>query len=62
MIDIVAEAGMKIVDIMALIPVIRGAGGIVSNWHGKDVCEDGRLLACGDTNIHRAAVELLKDV
>lgn len=62
MIDIVAEAAMKIVDIMALIPIIRGAGGIVSNWHGKDVCEDGRLLACGDANIHRAAVELLKDV
>lgn len=62
MIDIVAEAGMKIVDIMALIPVIRGAGGFVSNWHGGDVCDDGRLLACGDANIHRDAIALLKDV
>lgn len=62
MIDIVAEAGMKIVDIMALIPVIRGAGGTVSNWHGNDFCNDGRLLACGDATIHRKAVALLKGV
>ncbi len=61
-IDIVAEAGMKIVDIMALIPVIRGAGGIVSNWQGNDFCDDGRLLACGDANIHKAAIAHLKDV
>lgn len=62
MIDIVAEAGMKVVDIMALIPVIKGAGGVVSNWHGDAVCDDGRLLACGDANIHRDAIALLKDV
>ncbi len=60
MIDIVAEAGMKIFDIMALIPVVKGAGGIITNWHGKDFSDDGRLLACGDKNIHKAALDILK--
>ena len=62
MIDIVAEAALKKVDIMALIPVIRGAGGVVSNWHGDAVGDDGRLLACGDVKIHKAALTILKDL
>ncbi|MBL4836438.1 MAG: histidinol-phosphatase [Kordiimonadaceae bacterium] len=47
-IDIVAESGLKPYDMMALIPVIRGAGGIATNWEGNAVGDCGRLLAVGD--------------
>lgn len=53
--DVVMETGLKIHDMAALIPVIRGAGGVATNWSGgkagedcEDARENGRLLAFGD--------------
>jgi len=57
--DIVAEAGLKTVDIMALIPIIRGAGGAVAGWKGDDVTDSGRLLAVGDADLTGLAQEAL---
>ncbi|GIT03570.1 MAG: hypothetical protein CM1200mP28_08290 [Deltaproteobacteria bacterium] len=34
-IDLVIEADMKIYDLMALVPVIESAGGIISDWQGS---------------------------
>lgn len=34
-IDLVAEAGLQPYDMAALIPVIRGAGGLACDWHGR---------------------------
>ena len=33
-VDLVIETGLKPHDIVALIPIIEGAGGIVTNWEG----------------------------
>jgi inositol-phosphate phosphatase/L-galactose 1-phosphate phosphatase/histidinol-phosphatase len=30
--DLVVEAGMKPYDYMALVPVVRGAGGTITDW------------------------------
>ena len=58
-VDIVIEAGFKPWDIAALIPLVEGAGGIVTSWDGGD-CRDGNtILACGDRRIHAAALALL---
>ncbi|WP_262691840.1 histidinol-phosphatase [Kordiimonas aestuarii] len=46
--DLVIESGLKPYDMMALIPVIRGAGGSVTNWEGDAPGDCGRLLALGD--------------
>jgi fructose-1,6-bisphosphatase/inositol monophosphatase family enzyme len=35
--DMVLETGLKSWDIEAAIPVIEGAGGIVSDWHGRPI-------------------------
>ena len=32
--DLVAEADMKPYDYLALVPVVEGAGGVVSDWEG----------------------------
>ncbi len=58
-IDLVVESGLKPYDIVALIPIIEGAGGIVTAWDGGSAAEGGAIVAAGDRRVHAAAVELL---
>jgi myo-inositol-1(or 4)-monophosphatase len=43
-----------------LIPIITGAGGIVTTWDGKPAQHGGRIIAAGDPRVHEAAMKLLK--
>ncbi len=49
-IDVVCEANLKLYDYAALVPVVEGAGGTMSDWQGHplDAGSDGRVLALGD--------------
>ena len=49
-VDIVSEAGMAIYDYAALVPIVEGAGGTMSDWQGNplDADSDGTVLALGD--------------
>ena len=60
-VDLVVEAGLKLHDFAALIPVIEGAGGIVTDWRGKPVDRDsdGSIVAAGDPATHAAAQDIL---
>lgn len=60
-IDIVCEAGMKLYDYAALVPVVEGAGGFMSDWRGEalDVCSDGTVLALGDKALFAGVSEAL---
>lgn len=58
-IDLVVEAGLKPYDIVALIPIIEGAGGVVTNWQGEPATEGGRIVAAGDRRVHAEALEIL---
>ncbi len=58
-VDLVIEAGLQPYDIVALIPVIEGAGGVVTTWDGGPAAEGGRIIASGDRRIHEAALRLL---
>jgi len=44
-IDLVLEAGLKAWDIEAAIPVIAGAGGLVTDWRGAPVGREGGQVA-----------------
>ena len=57
--DLVIEAGLKPYDIVALIPIIRGAGGTVTSWEGGSAAGGGRILATGDQRIHEAVLKML---
>ena len=48
--DVICEAGMAIYDYAALVPVVEGAGGTVSDWQGNplDADSDGTMIALGD--------------
>ncbi len=58
-IDLVIESNLKPYDIVALIPIIEGAGGIVTTWDGGSPVNGGAIIAAGDKRIHAAAMELL---
>ena len=49
-IDVICEAGLKLHDFAALVPVVEGAGGTMSDWGGEPLHagSDGRVLALGD--------------
>ena len=58
-VDLVVEAGLDAYDIVALIPIIEGAGGVVTNWQGESAANGGQIIAAGDKRVHQAALELL---
>lgn len=59
-IDVIAEGRLAPWDVAALIPVIEGAGGIVTDWDGKPFTNGGSVLASGDKRVHAEAVSILK--
>ena len=48
--DLVCEAGLKLHDWAALVPVVEGAGGTMSDWNGEPLHagSSGHVLALGD--------------
>ena len=46
---------MKPHDIVALIPIIEGAGGVVTTWEGGSAVKGGRIVAAGDKRVHAGA-------
>ncbi|GAA4493493.1 inositol monophosphatase family protein [Gluconacetobacter tumulicola] len=60
-VDVIAECTMKVWDWAALVPIIEGAGGRVTDWHGRPLRAegDGTVLAVGDPAILADAVSLL---
>lgn len=57
--DLVAEAGLKPHDWHALVPVVRGAGGIVGNWRGGADLGAGQILAAATQELFDQAVASL---
>src|SRR3954470_2669394 len=57
--DLVVETELKPYDIAALIPIITGAGGVVTTWDGKPAQNGGRIVAAGDHRVHESAMKLL---
>ncbi len=58
--DLVIESGLKPYDIVPLIPIIEGAGGIVTSWDGGPATQGGSVVACGDKRLHASVIELLR--
>lgn len=50
--DLVIEAGLQSYDIVALAPIVEGAGGAVTTWTGGSIMDGGRIVASGDKRLH----------
>ena len=61
LIDLVVEANLKTFDYCALVPVIEGAGGVITDWRGDSLTldSDGRVVAAGDAECHALALAVL---
>lgn len=57
--DLVMEENLKPYDWAALVPVVQGAGGVITDWAGKPLRleSEGRVLAAGDARVHAQAME-----
>ena len=60
LIDLVIETEIKPYDIVAVIPIVTGAGGIVTTWENGPAQAGGRVVVAGDSRVHAAAMEMLK--
>ena len=59
-IDLIIEGRLAPWDVAALIPVIEGAGGIVTDWDGNLFAPGASVIAAGDRRVHSEAIKMLK--
>jgi histidinol phosphatase-like enzyme (inositol monophosphatase family) len=59
--DLAIEADMDVYDFLASVPVVTGAGGVMTDWRGRPLGleTDGRVIGAGDRRAHEAALALL---
>eukprot|EP00884_Botryococcus_braunii_P011117 jgi/Botrbrau1/20005/Bobra.200_1s0012.1 len=72
-VDLVVEADLKPYDYLALVPIIQGQGGLITDWQGKELrwpepsrggqyeLKDlpGEVVAAGDAEVH---AEVLREL
>lgn len=61
-VDLVVEADLKPYDYMALVPVVEGAGGIITDWSGAPLSLNsrGQVVAAANGTLHAATLEMLR--
>lgn len=60
--DAVMEASLEPYDYLALVPVIEGAGGVITDWEGKSlsVRSDGRVIAAATPELHAEILKVIQ--
>lgn len=60
-VDLVIESGMQSYDFMPLIPIVTGAGGIMTDWQGNELTlySKGQVIAASSEPLHEQAMALL---
>lgn len=61
-IDLMVEAGLQPYDWAALVTVIEGAGGVISDWEGQPLRlgTSGNVAAAGDPALHTKVMEMIR--
>lgn len=61
-IDVAVDTGLKIHDFAPFVPIIEGAGGMITDWEGAPITLDSgpRILAAGDARRHAAALAVIR--
>ena len=58
-VDLIVESSFHRWDVAALIPIVEGAGGVITNWQGGSCADGGQILAAGDARVHAQAMKRL---
>lgn len=56
--DIMIDPIMSVWDSMALVPVVRGAGGVITDYHGNDPVKGSSIIAASQ-KIHKQVIDIL---
>ena len=59
-VDLVIETDLKRWDMAAIIPIVEGAGGLVTDWNGDPTTGEGNVIAAGDARVLAEAVKMLR--
>ena len=59
-IDLVVETALHPYDIVALIPIIEQAGGVITTWDGGPAEQGGDIVAAANAELHAKALEALR--
>src|SRR5690606_35876316 len=57
-IDIMIDSVMSVWDLMALIPIVKGAGGIITDYRGNDILKGTSVIAASPA-IHSEVIRML---
>ena len=57
--DLVVEVDLKPYDIQALIPIIQGAGGVITDWRGGPADQGGDVVAAATPELHAEVLSRL---
>ena len=57
--DLVVEAGLKSWDVQALIPIVQGAGGVITDWSGAPADRASEVIIAGNPELHAEVVAAL---
>ena len=62
--DLALDAGFKVWDYAPFVPLIEGAGGVISDWQGKPLTlqSGSQVLAAGNAELHKAALALISTI
>ncbi|WP_438480648.1 histidinol-phosphatase [Oleiharenicola lentus] len=60
--DISMDPIMNPWDIAALVPVVRGAGGVITDWHGGPAYPAESTLAAATPELHAEAIQILNSI
>jgi myo-inositol-1(or 4)-monophosphatase len=58
-IDLMVESGLMPYDILPLVPIIEGAGGVVTDLEGRTPLAGGTVIAAASPALHAAALEVM---
>jgi myo-inositol-1(or 4)-monophosphatase len=58
-VDLVIETDLKPHDVVALAPIVEGAGGAMTTWEGESAAKGGRIIAAGDPGLHETVRKML---
>lgn len=60
-VDVVMEQYLAAHDVIGLVPIIKSAGGYVTDWNGKevDLNTDGKIIAASSTNLAQETLMIM---
>lgn len=58
-VDLVVEGSLQPYDVVPVIPIVEGAGGVMTDWQGGSAARGGLVVAAANRELHARALEIL---